>query len=207
MGLFSIFKRKKLEGNVAFVGLGFAGKSTILHRLKTENFTEHTVRTMGLNVDSFKVEGVNFNAFDLGGHETFRLIWEPYICKTIAVCFVIYSSAPALFPESVWVLQQVLEYLPETAILLLIAKKSDLAGRDTLKEIISTFNFVELTENSKLSRINIFYISAKTGDQFIDAFEWLSENVSEYLNNSEKMKKLSESKGKTTSEYKEFVGM
>ena len=206
MGLFSIFKRKKLEGNVAFVGLGYAGKTTILNRLKTDNFTDDAIRTMGLNVDQFNYGNVIFSAFDLGGQDTFQMIWEPYVSKTIAVCYVIDSSTPDLFVESALTLKRVLEYIPKNAILLILANKSDLAGPRTLEEILDTFDFFTLQQNSKLSKINLFYISAKTGDQFADAFEWLSENVKDYLNNAEKMKKLADSKNNIKEELKESVG-
>ena len=206
MGLFSIFKRKKLEGNVAFVGLGYAGKTTILNRLKTDNFTDDAIRTMGLNVDQFNYGNVIFSAFDLGGQDTFQMIWEPYVSKTIAVCYVIDSSTPDLFVESALTLKRVLEYIPKNAILLILANKSDLAGPRTLEEILDTFDFFTLQQNSKLSKINLFYISAKTGDQFADAFEWLSENVKDYLNNAKKMKKLADSKNNVKEELKESVG-
>jgi small GTP-binding protein len=207
MGIFSIFKRKKLKGNIAFVGLGYAGKTTILNRLKSNNFSDETIRTMGLNVDSFEYQGVNFSAFDLGGQETFRLIWAPYVSKTIAVCYVIDSSTPELFEESAQVLKSVLEYIPENAILLILANKSDLAGPNTLQNIIHILDFFNLQKESKLARINIFFVSAKTGDQFSDAFEWLAENVTEYLKNSDKMNKLSKSKNKTEQELKESLGL
>lgn len=183
MGLFSIFRRNKvaLKGNVAFIGLGFAGKTTILNRLRSNEFTEDSLRTMGLNVDAFDYNGIKFSAFDLGGQETFRMIWQPYISNAIAVCYVIDSSTPDLFAESASVLHNVLSYIPENATLLILANKSDLAGPDTLDQIVSAFDFYKLQTSTNLSRINIFYISAKTGDQFDDAFDWLAESVTKTI--------------------------
>lgn len=209
MGLFSIFRRNKVElkGNVAFVGLGFSGKSTILNRLKTENFKEETLRTMGLNVDSFEYNGVKFSAFDLGGQETFRLIWEPYVANAIAICYIIDSSAHELFPESAKVLKDVLRYAQEKAILLILANKSDLAGSDTLNEIIKTFDFLNLQETAKLSRINMFNISAKTGDQFDDAFEWLAQSVTDSIKNASTTNKIVDLKEKNMHELKNSLGI
>ena len=183
MGLFSIFKRNKvsLKGNVAFIGLGYAGKTTILNRLRSNEFNEDTIRTMGLNVDAFEYNGIKFSAFDLGGQETFRMIWQPYISNAIAVVYVIDSSTPELFIESASVLHDILSHIPENATLLILANKSDLAGPNTLDQIVNAFDFYTLQTSTNLSRINIFYISAKTGDQFEDAFDWLAESVTATL--------------------------
>lgn len=179
MGLLSIFRRNKvdLRGNVAFIGLGYAGKSTILNRLKNNEFVGDSLRTMGLNVDAFEYNGIKFSAFDLGGQETFRMIWEPYVTKAIAVVYVIDSSTSDLFSESASALRDVLKYIPDNATLLILANKSDLAGSDSLNKIVTAFDFYNLQTSTNLKRINIFYISAKTGDQFDDAFEWLAESV------------------------------
>ena len=179
MGLFSkLFRRQKklLEGNVAFIGLSFAGKTTILNRLRTQEFEEETLRTMGLNVDSFKYKGVAFSAFDLGGQASFRMIWEPYLKWAFAVVYVIDSSANN-FDESAQVLHQALQHIPENATLLLLANKSDLAKENVLGEIIEAFKFKKMQETAGLTRINLFFISAKTGDQFSQAFDWLARSV------------------------------
>ena len=177
MGIFSIFKKKSLKGNVAFIGLGYAGKTTILHRLRNDEFIDDSIRTMGLNVDAFDYNGVKFSAFDLGGQETFRMIWEPYVRNATAVIYVIDSSTPDLFPEGAKALHEVLQYIPEKAILMLLANKSDLAGPNTLNDIIQAYDFVKLQESANLKSINIFHISTKTGDQFEDAFDWLADSV------------------------------
>ena len=182
MGLLSIFKRNKaLKGNVAFIGLGYAGKTTILSRLRNNEFVEGSIRTMGLNVDAFEYNGIKFSAFDLGGQETFRQIWQPYIANALAVVYVIDSSTPELYEESASVLHDVLSFIPDNATLLILANKSDLAGPNSLDQIVTSFDFYKLQTNTNLARINIFYISAKTGDQFHDAFDWLADSVTQAI--------------------------
>lgn len=183
-------KGKQFEGNVAFIGLSFAGKTTILNRLRFDEFEEDTLRTMGLNVDNFEYKGIKFSAFDLGGQETFRMIWEPYLKSSIAVCFVIDSSSPESYVESAEVLRSMLIHIPSKATLLLLANKSDLAPPNALAAIITAFNFKKLQETSDLKAINLFYISAKTGDQFSDAFDWLSDVVTDTLKKNDYRKKV-----------------
>ncbi|OLS27413.1 MAG: GTPase HflX [Candidatus Heimdallarchaeota archaeon LC_3] len=183
-------KGKQFEGNVAFIGLSYAGKTTILNRLRYDQFEEDTLRTMGLNVDNFEYKGIKFSAFDLGGQETFRMIWEPYLKTSIAVCFVIDSSSPESYVESAEVLRSMLRHIPSKATLLLLANKNDLAPTNALAAIITAFNFKELQETADLKAINLFYISAKTGDQFSEAFDWLSEVVTDTLKKNDYRRKF-----------------
>ena len=60
---------------VTFIGLGFAGKTTMLQRLRTGEFHGQSNRTIGLNVDHFTYRDVKFQAFDLGGQQSFHIIW------------------------------------------------------------------------------------------------------------------------------------
>jgi small GTP-binding protein len=181
---------KQFEGNVAFIGLSFAGKTTILNRLRFDKFEEDTLRTMGLNVDNFEYKGVKFSAFDLGGQETFRMIWEPYLKTAVAVCYVIDSSTPESYMESGDVLRSVLKNIPSKAALLLLANKSDLAPKNALAAIITAFDFKSLQETADLKAINLFYISAKTGDQFSEAFDWLADVVTDTLKKNDYRKKV-----------------
>ena len=43
---------------VTFIGLGRAGKTTILHRLRTGEYFGNAARTMGLNVDFFQYKPI-----------------------------------------------------------------------------------------------------------------------------------------------------
>ena len=87
-----------------FQGLDNAGKTTLMHMLKDERLAQHqptqyptsevcskavfnsfTCIFMAIQVTSFKQElqmaGINFKAFDLGGHEIARRVWKDYYAK------------------------------------------------------------------------------------------------------------------------------
>ena len=70
---------------ITFIGEAYSGKTTILHRLRTGEFYGNSTRTMGLSVDSFEYRNVKFQAFDLGGQESFHMIWGDYL-KCSRVC-------------------------------------------------------------------------------------------------------------------------
>jgi small GTP-binding protein len=159
-------------GTVVFIGLGAAGKTTILNRLIHGEFTSPG-RTMGLNVDEFSYRKVRFRTIDLGGQDTFHPLWASYVAHAAAVVYVVDASNPMLFPESYEALKQALATIPVNCILMILANKSDLHTARTLDEILSTFDLFYLQNQAKLKGINIFLISAKTGDSFSDSFDWL----------------------------------
>ena len=82
---------------ITFIGEAFAGKTTILYRLRTGEYTGDTTRTMGLNVDAFEYRNIQFHAFDLGGQESFRIIWGDYLRLSQAIVFVVDCANPESF--------------------------------------------------------------------------------------------------------------
>ena len=68
------------EAKLIFLGLDNAGKSTLLHMLKTDrlgamNPTQHH------STEEFTVDGRLFVARDMGGHAVMRRIWKDYLCE------------------------------------------------------------------------------------------------------------------------------
>ncbi|MFQ5979986.1 MAG: ADP-ribosylation factor-like protein [Candidatus Heimdallarchaeota archaeon] len=163
-------------GTVVFIGLGGAGKTTILNRLIHGEFSSPG-RTMGLNVDEFSYRSVRFRTFDLGGQETFHTLWGAYVEHAAAVVYVVDASDPVLFPESFEALKISLKTIPSRCILMILANKSDLDESRALDEILKTFDLFYLQNQANLKGINIFLVSAKTGDAFTDAFDWLVNSM------------------------------
>ncbi len=171
--LFSKAERELTEGSVVFIGLGNAGKTTILNRLIQGEFMGTTTRTMGLNVDEFAYRKVKFRAFDLGGQDAFHALWGSYVQNAAAVVFVVDASNPMVFPESYDSLKKALKSIPSKCILMILANKSDLDAARTLDEILKTFDLFYLQKQANLKGINIFLVSAKSGDSFYESFDWL----------------------------------
>ncbi len=165
------------EKLITFIGLGMAGKTTILQRLRTGEFHGNSVRTMGLNVDSFEYRDVNFQAFDLGGQESFHMIWEDYLRIATAVVFVIDCSAPETFEESKKALFNALPSIKPGGILLVAANKADLSGVDPYVLLLQHFDLYEIQQKGQFRAVNIFHLSAKSGVNFYQAFDWLIETL------------------------------
>lgn len=169
-------KPLKLDGSIVFIGMAQAGKSSILNRLKYDQFIV-TKPTLAINVDQFSYRNIIFTAFDMGGQQNFQELWDTYVRSAVAVCFVIDAYDKEHYNESCNALLRILDKIPENAILLLLANKSDIAGENVLPQLLKDFNIVEIQMKAKLNAVNFFFVSAKTGEQIYEAFDWLIDRL------------------------------
>jgi small GTP-binding protein len=81
----SLFNNIK-DARILMVGLDNAGKTTILYRLQLGE-VQHTIPTIGFNVETVELKNFRLNVWDVGGQEKIRNLWRvsvPY--KIIVVC-------------------------------------------------------------------------------------------------------------------------
>ena len=68
------------KGTILLLGLDNAGKTTFLHKLRTnETLTTTPPPTQRPNREIFYMENIQFIGWDLGGHEAVRNLWDDYI--------------------------------------------------------------------------------------------------------------------------------
>ncbi|MHA1227154.1 MAG: ADP-ribosylation factor-like protein [Candidatus Hodarchaeales archaeon] len=171
------FETEKKE-LVTFVGLARAGKTTTLNRLRTGEFYPKPMRTLGLNIESFEYRNIQFSAFDLGGQTTFQMLWEDYLRISSAVVFVVDCSNPDDFEESKEALySNVLPYIKQNSIMLILANKADISGVDPYVTLLKYLDLYDIQQKGRFKAINIFHTSAKTGINFYQAFDWLIETL------------------------------
>lgn len=132
---------------------------------------------MGLNVDSVTHEGMEFQTYDMGGQLAFRELWEAHVRTATAVVYTIDSAEPTIFAESHEALQECLVQIPAKSLLVILANKLDLAESVSLATIIKTFEWHEIQTKHDFRAINLFEMSAKTGENFEEAFQWLFETI------------------------------
>ena len=87
------------SATVATVGLDNAGKSTLLHRLAFGSMAE-LPPTETASSRTFTAGNVRFKAWDLGGHESWRKLWETFVLGAHGVMFLVDSVAADRIDEA-----------------------------------------------------------------------------------------------------------
>ncbi|XP_049782015.1 E3 ubiquitin-protein ligase TRIM23-like [Schistocerca cancellata] len=164
----------KMEMRVVTLGLDGAGKTSILFKLKQNEFMA-TIPTIGFNVESVEYKNLKFTIWDVGGQHKLRPLWKHYYLNTQAVVFVIDSSNISRLPEAQNELSKLVsEKELKDASLLIFANKQDLEG---------CLSVEQLTEQLGLSKLcctrswHIQACDAQSGTGLHDGLEWLSRQL------------------------------
>ena len=173
-------QKQKQSVKIAWLGLDFAGKTTIIKKISTGFFSDATKRTLGMNVDEFQSEGIKFVSWDLGGQETFRsALWRSYMAGSQGIIFVVDSADVGRLPEArqeLW--NYVLDNSDVKSIpILILANKQDLPNAKNAGEIARGLDLHKVYNHSYA----IFPTSAKTAFNLEEALEWLRQRVVELL--------------------------
>ena len=150
-----------------------AGKTTILYRLSLGQLVK-TTPTIGSNVEELTYNNVKFQAWDLGGQESTRTVWDVYYMNTDAVVFVIDSQDDEYFEESKAEFHKLLKNSNlKNAILLIFANKQDLPGAKPVNQIIEDYELNTIKNHMWF----IQPCSAVKGEGLINGIKWLSEQL------------------------------
>eukprot|EP00062_Callorhinchus_milii_P021541 gi/632978367/ref/XP_007905872.1/ PREDICTED: ADP-ribosylation factor-like protein 4C [Callorhinchus milii] len=81
--------------HIAMLGLDSAGKTTVLYRLKFNEFV-NTVPTIGFNTEKIRLRngtanGMSCHFWDVGGQEKLRPLWKSYSRCTDGIIYVVDS--------------------------------------------------------------------------------------------------------------------
>ncbi|MHA2073913.1 MAG: ADP-ribosylation factor family protein [Candidatus Hodarchaeales archaeon] len=168
-----IFKGKRADNyEISIIGLDNAGKTTIVNRLLRSEFVP-TTRTLGVNYRIVKYRNIEFNLVDLGGQEIYRnLLWHDSLQTASAIVFVL-DSADIRITEASTAFWDSIQ-LNEKAPVLFIANKIDLPGARSFDNIVKDLDLTRATRTTGRP-VGLFRISAKTGENFYDAIDWLAD--------------------------------
>ena len=178
----SYLKKKRKVAKVVWLGLDFAGKTTLIRRLTTNEFNPETKRTLGLNVDEFSFDkNLKMVCWDLGGQAVFReTLWTSYIDEATGIVFVVDSADPSRFPEVKDELWRIIFSNPKinNIPVLLLANKQDLPTAVNEGELAKALDLDKVQRSS----FAIIACSAATGEKIMDGMEWLQERMLNIIN-------------------------
>lgn len=167
------FSRSKDNFKIILLGLQNAGKTTILYRLSLGQLVK-TQPTIGSNVEEISHNNVKFQAWDLGGQESMRSVWDVYYSNTDAVVFVIDSADLDNYEESKKEFYKLLKNEElKSAVILIFANKQDLIKAKKVTELIQIYDLHTIKDH-------IWHIqpcSAETGEGLLAGIKWLSDQL------------------------------
>ena len=163
----------KKEYRILMLGLDAAGKTTLLYRLKLGE-VQHTVPTIGFNVEQVEYQNISFTVWDVGGQEKLRSLWRHYYDGAHALIFVVDSNDQ----ERVGLAKSELHRLLNTeelrnAVVLVFANKQDLPNALTAATLAS-----KLELNSIRHEWYIQPCRALDGQGLYEGLDWLSSALS-----------------------------
>ena len=177
--ILDFFSRSRNNFKIIILGIQNAGKTTILYRLSIGQLVK-TTPTIGSNVEEISYNNVKLQAWDLGGQESTRSIWDVYFINTDAIIYVIDTHDETYDDSKTQFYKLLKNETLKNAIILIYANKQDLPGAKSVGEIIQIYELDTIKDH-------IWHIqpcSAQTGEGLITGMKWLSDQLVFKSNNN-----------------------
>ena len=171
--ILEFFTRSRNNFKIIILGMQNAGKTTILYRLSLGQLVK-TTPTIGSNVEEINYNNVQFQAWDLGGQESTRSVWDVYYMNTDAIVYVIDSQDEEYYEESKLQFHKLLRNSAlKNATILIFANKQDLSEVKDVNRLIQDYELDKIKDH-------IWHIqpcSALKGEGLVEGIKWLSEQL------------------------------
>ena len=167
------------KANILFLGLDNAGKTTLLHLLKTNRIAE-LAPTLHSSHDELKIGNLTFTAFDIGGHIQARRCWKNFYCNVDAIVYMIDAHDKERFAESKLELDALfmIDELREKPFLIL-GNKTDAQGAVSEDDLRYRFNLTGFSRTRGYSErpLEVFMCSVLCRQGYGDGLMWLSQQI------------------------------
>ncbi|KAK9526361.1 hypothetical protein VZT92_015066 [Zoarces viviparus] len=137
--------------HIVILGLDCAGKTTVLYRLRFNEFV-NTVPTKGFNTEKIKVSlggsqrTASFHFWDVGGQEKLRPLWRSYTRCADGIVFVVDSVDAERIEEAKTELHKITRLAENQGVpVLVVANKQDLRNSLSMAEMESMLALGELS--------------------------------------------------------------
>uniref|UniRef100_A0A6B2LKB2 Uncharacterized protein n=1 Tax=Arcella intermedia TaxID=1963864 RepID=A0A6B2LKB2_9EUKA len=160
----------KIKANVILVGLDNAGKTTLLHVLKT-NTLKQSPPSKNPTMEEVSVGLITFKAYDMGGNVRERFLWVDYFPLVDAIVFMVDTADRSRLLEAKEVLDGILslEQVAKTPILIM-GNKIDVQGAVSEDELSKTLGCTSDHIHIEMTSI-IRHFGIKEG------FSWLENEL------------------------------
>jgi len=174
----------KKRARMLFLGLDNAGKTTLLGMLKNSTMVA-AAPTQQVTSEELVIGNIHFKAYDLGGHEVARHMWQEYYVSCGAVVYIIDAADQERFELSRSILEKLLQNQDLTNVpFLILLNKMDKPGAARPDAVINYFglsDYLTGKENTKLGTrqraLELFPCSIKNKSGYAEGFRWLSHFV------------------------------
>ncbi|KAG7220133.1 hypothetical protein INR49_001009 [Caranx melampygus] len=141
--------------HVVVIGLDSAGKTSLLYRLKLQEFVE-TIPTRGFNTERIKVAMGNtktntttFQVWDVGGQEKLRPLWKSYTRRMDGLVFVVDAAETDRMEEAKVELHRIAWSAENQGVpILVLANKQDLDRAMSASEVEKVLALHELSSST-----------------------------------------------------------
>lgn len=165
---------------LVILGLDSAGKSTVLYRLKFNQYVDN-VPTVGFNLEKIRSpagrsKGTVFQVWDVGGQDKTRSLWKSYSRSADGVVFVVDSADEERLEEARMELHRFANLRESLAIpIMVLANKQDLPSALTADQVEEKLNLNKLPQSTIC---DILEVCAVTGEGLEYIFDGILELVS-----------------------------
>jgi len=172
------------SAKIVFLGLDNAGKTTLLHVLKNAHLKQPTP-TFHPTMEELVIGKINFNAYDLGGHEQARRVWRDYFPLVDAIVFIVDCYDKDRLLEAKKELDGLLSN-PDLAKIpfLILGNKIDLpraCSEDELRVLLGLHNSLTTgkgnVELKDIRPIEVFMCSIVNRQGYGEGFRWLGQYI------------------------------
>ncbi|CAE6415175.1 unnamed protein product [Rhizoctonia solani] len=155
------------------VGLGGAGKTTILQKLDIGEIVT-TTPTAGFNVEPVQYKSAFFTAWDIRAQAQFRPFWSQYLKNAHGIIFVVDSNDHGRLSEAREELQRILmENELRGLPLLIFANKQDLPDALNTPGIVDQLGLHSISPRKWFIQATC----ATSNDGIAEGFDWLATAI------------------------------
>lgn len=168
------------SGTILFLGLDNAGKTTLLHLLRDGTLVQ-PAPTQRPTQEEFAAAGVNFRAFDLGGHEEARETWKDYFLDISGIVFMVDLYDANRYDEAQAVLYGIERDLAlEDVPIVVFGNKADInpqVSAEHLAKILEANPLPDPTLGFQGQPVKVFVGSVRQKRGHVEAIQWLASKM------------------------------